>query len=106
MMEAKYFADRSHPVVRDPRSHLSIFASSPTEFTACGELESHVWVNPNTWMQTNRGFHAKFPIIQATIAKRVIKCKIVPDYIDDDDYLLILNCGQTYESSYLQEDNY
>jgi hypothetical protein len=45
-------------------------------------------------------------VIPAIQVKEVLKCKTLPDYIDDTDCLLVLNCGQLYESSYLQDLNY
>jgi hypothetical protein len=78
------------------RSYRSIFARSPAEFAECGKLEEKMIVHPDTWTQTNRGLHAVFPTIPAVVVKQLLVERGVPGtvlgYIDDKDYLVILNC--------------
>jgi hypothetical protein len=78
---------------RENELHRSIFAESPLDYVECGEMESLICAHPDTWTQTNRGFHATFPTISTEMAKELLDCDELPDYIDDDDYLAILNCG-------------
>jgi hypothetical protein len=75
------------------RSYRSIFARSPTDFCECGEVEQETIIHPDTWIQINRGFHAVFPTISAVAVKHLFDDSGgLPDYIDDTDYLVILNC--------------
>jgi hypothetical protein len=75
------------------RSYRSIFARSPADFGECGELEEGVIVYPDAWTQTNRGFHAVFPTVPSVVAKQLFdESGELPKYIDDKDYLAILNC--------------
>jgi hypothetical protein len=84
------------------RSYRNIFARSPADFCECGKLWKEIIVHPDTWTQTNRGFHAVFPTIPSAVAKQLFdESGELPDYIDDKDYLAILNCG-----SYAMEGNH
>jgi hypothetical protein len=85
------------------RSYRSIFARSPAEFSGCGELAEETIVSPDSWTQTNRGFHAVFPTIPFAVAKNLLeRSKGFPDYIDDQDYLAVLNC----QSNARKENNW
>ena len=76
------------------RSYRSIFARSPSDFRECREVKQTTIVHPDTWAQSNRGFHAVFPTIPVTAWKhRLDNSGGLPEYIDDTDYLVILNCG-------------
>ena len=76
------------------RSYRSIFARSPADFRDCGKVEQTTIIHPDTWAQSNRGFHAVFPTIPVTAWKQQLdNSGGLPDYIDDTDYLVILNCG-------------
>jgi hypothetical protein len=78
--------------------HRSIFACSPHDFVQCGGMESIICVHPDAWTQTNRGLHARFPIISTEAAKiLLVEDHKIPDYIDDIDSLAILNCGRRYD---------
>jgi hypothetical protein len=83
------------------RLHRSIFAYSPHDFVQCGEIESTICVHPDAWTQTNRGLHASFPTISTEFAKELLKDHKLPDYIDDSDSLVILNCGR-FHGAYCQ----
>jgi hypothetical protein len=75
------------------RSYRSIFARLPPDFRECGEVEQETIIHPDTWTQTNRGLHAVFPTLWAVAAKHLFDdSEGLPDYIDDTDYLVILNC--------------
>jgi len=79
------------------RSYRSIFARSPAEFGTCGKLEETVIIHPDAWTETNRGLHGVFPTIPAVVAKQLFsKSGGLPNYIDDKDYLVILNCRWCY----------
>ncbi|RFU26807.1 hypothetical protein B7463_g9531, partial [Scytalidium lignicola] len=109
--ENVYGATRSEREKDDMRLHQNIFARSPADFAECGEMESIICVQPDTWMQTNRGLHAIFPTIPTELAKKLIKCpnnpgcSELPHYIDDSDYLAILNCGKRH-GAYVHDLDY
>ena len=51
-------------------------------------------VDPESWTQTNRGFHAVFPTLSCAVAKQlfyVSEDESFPAYIDDSDQLVVLN---------------
>jgi hypothetical protein len=87
------------------RSYRSIFARSPADFLECGKLKKRIIVHPDAWTQTNRGFHAVFPTIPSVVAKQLFnESGGLPANIDDEDYLVILNCvsygweGNTFQN--------
>ncbi|KAN0099864.1 HET domain containing protein [Hyaloscypha variabilis] len=82
------------------RSYRSIFARSPADFAQSGIFEERKILHPDTWAQTNRGFHGVFPTIPAPAAKRLfIESEEFPVYIDDENYLIILNCLYSSDSN-------
>jgi hypothetical protein len=78
------------------RSYRSIFARSPENFAECGDLVENILVPPESWTQTNRGFHAILPTLSYAEAKELLYLPTegdrFPTYIDDTDYLVLLNC--------------
>jgi hypothetical protein len=72
------------------RSYRSVFARSPADFRKCGQMRNELIVLPNTWTQTNRGFHATLPTIPAIKAEKAFGA--ISESIGEDDYLVILNC--------------
>ncbi|PMD37231.1 HET-domain-containing protein [Hyaloscypha variabilis F] len=83
------------------RSYRSIFARSPADFAHCGTFVERVILQPDTWTQTNRGFHGVFPAIPAPVAKQLFhQSAAFLEYIDDEDYLVILNCRSSKPTSH------
>ena len=80
------------------RSYGGIFARSPADFLECGDLKQMTIAPPNTWTQTNRGFSAVFPTIPSAVARQLFYSTGLPPYIDDEDYLVILNCASSHQS--------
>jgi hypothetical protein len=80
----------------ETRLHRSIFARSPHDFVQCGGMEPIICIHPDAWTQTSRGLHASFPTISAESAKELLKDRELPDYVDDSDSLVILNCGRRH----------
>ena len=77
------------------RSYRSIFARSPADFSECGDLLEFNLVRPESWTQTNRGFHAVLPTLSCAVAKQLFDVDegdCFPAYIDDQDHLVLLNC--------------
>jgi hypothetical protein len=77
------------------RSYRSIFARSPADFAECGDLVEFNFVRPESWTQTNRGFHAVLPTFSCAVAKQLFDMGVnasLPGYIDDTNYLVVLNC--------------
>jgi hypothetical protein len=83
------------------RSYRSIFARSPADFAECGDLFEMDLVRPESWTQTNRGFHAVFPTLSCAVAKQLLDVDegdSFPAYIDDTDHLVVLNCRSLVKS--------
>jgi hypothetical protein len=58
-------------------------------------------VHPDAWTQTNRGFYTAFLTIPSVVAKQLLdESSELPDYLDDEDYLAILNCQSHSTESY------
>jgi hypothetical protein len=82
---------------QNTRSYRSIFARSPADFAQCEDFVEAVLVDPESWTQTNRGFHAVFPTLSCAVVKQLFHVSGVerfPAYIDDMDQLVVLNCRE------------
>jgi hypothetical protein len=75
------------------QTYRNLFASSPADFRHCEMAAEIKIVESDTWMQINRGLHAILPTIPAAKARQLCTPEgTLPGYIDDKDYLVILNC--------------
>jgi hypothetical protein len=93
------------------RSYRSIFARSPADFAECGDLFEMDLVRPDSWTQTNRGFHAVFPTLSCAVAKQLLDVDegdSFPAYVDETDHLVVLNCRSLIKSvkSVKSDDRY
>jgi hypothetical protein len=84
---------KTPPQGANRRLHQNIFAQSPRDFMDCGDLQSITCAPPDAWTQTNRGFHTALPTFPVDIAVEILYARKIPEYVDDGDYLAILNCG-------------